>query len=195
MAHFNWLVDKGVPFKNSEYKQRAMMALTDDCLLFTGSEQAWPFPARPNPVPAVTIWQWRGDNGGPLFMKIMADNVAKRNIAVHYEARALRLIVDDTGPEPKVCGLVVRINMEEQHILARRGVVLCTGGFVMNEKMVKKYAPALQRCTAPIGNPGDSGLRHSDGPGCRCRRYQYARRFCQPAFLPASLADFRRTGE
>ncbi len=43
LGHFNWLVDKGVPFKDSEYKERAIMALTDDCLLYTGNEKAYPF--------------------------------------------------------------------------------------------------------------------------------------------------------
>ncbi len=40
-AHFDWLVDQGVPLKDSELKERAIMALTDDCLLYTGSEKAW----------------------------------------------------------------------------------------------------------------------------------------------------------
>ena len=33
--HLDWLISLGVPFKPSELKERAMMALTDDCLLYT----------------------------------------------------------------------------------------------------------------------------------------------------------------
>jgi succinate dehydrogenase/fumarate reductase flavoprotein subunit len=36
-------------------------------------------------------------------------------------------------------------------------VILCAGGFVMNEDMVHRYAPKLTRGTQPIGNPGDTG--------------------------------------
>ncbi|MEM0954169.1 MAG: FAD-binding protein, partial [Pseudomonadota bacterium] len=42
-AHFDWLVELGVPFKDSFHETRAIMCLTDDCLLYTGSEKAWPF--------------------------------------------------------------------------------------------------------------------------------------------------------
>ena len=39
-SHFQWLVDIGVPFKDSFHEERAIMCLTDDCLLYTGSEKA-----------------------------------------------------------------------------------------------------------------------------------------------------------
>ena len=39
----------------------------------------------------------------------------------------------------------------------RQGVILCAGGFVMNQEMVRKYAPMLAVGNAPIGNPGDTG--------------------------------------
>lgn len=38
LDHFDWLVSMGARYKDSEYKQRAIMALTDDCLLYTSSE-------------------------------------------------------------------------------------------------------------------------------------------------------------
>ena len=40
--HFQWLVDIGVPFKDSFHQERAIMCLTDDGLLYTGSEKAYP---------------------------------------------------------------------------------------------------------------------------------------------------------
>jgi len=47
------------------------MALTDDCLLYTGSEKAWPYNQVAKPCPRGHNLQVEGDNGGPLFMKIM----------------------------------------------------------------------------------------------------------------------------
>ena len=152
--HFNWLVEQGVPFKDSEYKERAIMALTDDCLLYTGSEKAWPFNKTAKPCPRGHNLEVEGDNGGPLFMKIMTGNVAKRDIDVHLNARVLSLIADHDG---RIKGVRVRIDMEERNVRAHCGVILCAGGFVMNEAMVKKFAPSLQKCSIPIGNVGDMG--------------------------------------
>ena len=152
--HFNWLVAQGVPFKDSEYTERAIMAMTDDCLLYTGSEKAWPFNKTAKPCPRGHNLEVEGDNGGPLFMKIMTENVERRDIDVQLNCRALSLIQDEDG---EIKGLRVRIDMQERNVRALNGVVLCAGGFVMNEAMVKKYAPSLQRCTVPIGNVGDMG--------------------------------------
>ncbi len=155
LEHFNWLVEKGVPFKDSELKERAIMALTDDCLLFTGNEKAYPFTEAAYPVPRGHNLEIEGDNGGPLLMKILTEQVEKRsNISVNYETRALTLITDDSGA---VVGILVRINQQEVAVRTRKGVILCAGGFCMNEEMVRKYAPFFDKNLEPIGNPGDTG--------------------------------------
>ena len=154
LDHFNWLVGLGVPYKDTLYNQRAIMALTDDCLLYTGSEKAWPYNRVAKPCPRGHNLQVEGDNGGPLFMKIMTENVEKRGVKVVFEARALTLIVDD---ERRVHGVVVRIDQQERCVRARRGVILCAGGFAMNQEMLRKYSPLLLAASEPIGNPGDTG--------------------------------------
>lgn len=153
--HFEWLVDIGVPFKDSFHKERGIMCLTDDGLLVTGSEKAYPFAQQAEPCPRGHNLYVEGDNGGPLFMKIVTENVDRRDaISVEYETRALTLIVDD---DDAVIGLVIRANQKELNVRARKGVILCAGGFVMNEEMVAKYAPMLAAGNTPIGNPGDTG--------------------------------------
>ena len=154
LGHFNWLVERGVPFKDSEYKQRAILAMSDDGLLYTGNEKVWPFNRVAEPVPRGHNLHIEGDNGGPLFMKIIGENVAERPIQVEYETRALTLIQDDHGV---VHGVVVRQDQQELNVRARKGVILCAGGFVMNEAMLKQHAPTLSCCNAPVGNPGDDG--------------------------------------
>lgn len=154
-AHFDWLVSLGVPFKDSFHAERAMMCLTDDGLLYTGSEKAYPFVEHAKPAPRGHNLYVEGDNGGPLFMKVINENIQNRdNISVDYETRALTLIVDDDNA---VVGLVIRQNQQELNVRTHQGVILCAGGFVMNEEMVKKYAPMLTHATIPIGNPGDTG--------------------------------------
>lgn len=155
LEHFNWLCDIGVPFKDSFHKERAIMCLTDDGLLYTGSEKAYPFSKHAKPAPRGHNLYIEGDNGGPLFMKIVAENVEKRdNITVEFETRALTLIVEDSG---EIVGIVIRQNQKEYNVRARKGVVLCAGGFVMNEEMLQKYAPKLLSGNNAIGNPGDTG--------------------------------------
>ena len=162
--HFDWLVSMGAKYKESEYKERAIMALTDDCLLFTGNEKAWPFSEIAKPCPRGHNLEVVGDNGGPMFMDFMTKRVEERDIRVEYNARALTLIVDDDGA---VVGLVVRIDGQEKNIRARGGVILCAGGFIMNRKMLGLHAPEYTFAPIPIGNPGDdgSGILMGQGAG------------------------------
>lgn len=162
--HFEWIVGLGVPYKDSEYAQKAIVAMTDDCLLYTGNEKAWPFARIAKPCPRGHNLEIEGDNGGPLFMQIVTRNVEERGIAVEYDARALRLIADEAGG---IHGLVVRIDGEERNVRARKGVVLCTGGFAMNERMWRHYSPEVAGRAQPIGNPFDDGggIRMGQGAG------------------------------
>ena len=100
LEHFNWLVEHlGVPFKDSFHKERGIMCLTDDGLLYTGSEKAYPFSKHAKPAPRGHNLYVEGDNGGPMFMRIVTENVDKRpHITVEYETRVLCLVVDDSNP-------------------------------------------------------------------------------------------------
>lgn len=185
--HFNWLVAHGMPYKDSIYNQRAIMALTDDCLLYTGNEKAWPFKDVAKPCPRGHNLQIEGDNGGPLFTKIITEEVNKRGVKVIYEARALTLIVDDEGA---VQGLIVRINQQEQAVRARKGVVLCAGGFVMNKEMLKKFAPKISHLDTPIGNPGDMGSGILMGMGVGAAAINMDEYFVTLPFYPPSNTTF-----
>jgi succinate dehydrogenase/fumarate reductase flavoprotein subunit len=154
-AHFDWLVDHGVPYKNSEYKERAIMAMTDDCILYTGSEKAWPYVEAAKPCPRGHNIEVDGDNGGPLLMKILNSTVTEReNLDVYYDTRVIGLIKDDDNV---VHGLVIRKDQEELNVKTSQGVILCAGGFVMNDDMLQKYAPTLFKANTKLGNPGDTG--------------------------------------
>ena len=187
--HLDWLMTLGVPFKMSEYPERAMMALTDDCLLYTGSEKAWPYVDKYKPAPRGHNLYVEGDNGGPLFVKILTEAVEQRDINVHLEARALRLIVNQFGPEQRIVGLVVREDMEERYYRATKGVVLCAGGFVMNQEMMQRYAPELAKAgTVPIGNPNDTGGGIQMGLSVGARAINMHEGFLSvPFYPPATL--------
>ncbi len=187
-AHLEWLMSLGVPFKKSELKERAMMALTDDCLLYTGSEKAWPYNTRYPPAPRGHNLEIEGDNGGPLLTKILLEQVEKRGVDVHYDSRALRLIVDRHGPDQRVIGIVVRIDMQEHCFRARKGVVLCAGGFIMNEAMVAQYCPQFLEHRTPIGNPNDTGSGIQMGLSVGARAINMHEGFLSlPFYPPATL--------
>ena len=188
--HLDWLISLGVPFKPSELKERAMMALTDDCLLYTGSEKAWPYKARYKPAPRGHNLEVEGDNGGPLLTKILLEQVEERGVPIHYDSRALRLIVDEHGPGQRVVGLVVRQDMEERYFRAQRGVVLCAGGFIMNEDMVREYCPQFLDNKTQIGNPNDTGSGIQMGLSVGARAINMHEGFLSLPFYPPATLTF-----
>jgi 3-oxo-5alpha-steroid 4-dehydrogenase len=67
----------------------------------------------------------------------------------------------------RVVGVIARHAGAELAIAARRGVVLCAGGFILNEAMVAEHAPELLQCNWKAASPGDdgSGIRIGVGAG------------------------------
>jgi len=185
--HFDWIVGLGVPYKDTEYASKAIVAMTDDCLLYTGNEKAWPFRDVAKPCPRGHNLEIEGDNGGPLFMEIVTRNVTERGIRVEYDARALRLIADEEGT---IHGLVVRIDGEEKNVRARRGVILCTGGFAMNQTMWEHYSPEVARRAQPIGNPFDDGGGIRMGQGAGASTLHMNQSFVTIPFYPPSSHTF-----
>jgi succinate dehydrogenase/fumarate reductase flavoprotein subunit len=163
LEHFDWLCAQGVEFKDSEYPEKVTHPPTDDCLLYTGNEQAHPFAAHARPAPRGHKPMRPGDAGGYLMEVLMAAAV-RAGAEVRGDARAEALCVD---PEGRVTGVRVRGDRGVRRIDARRGVVLATGGFIMNRAMVERHAPELTRCNYPLGTEGDDGwgIRVGQGAG------------------------------
>jgi hypothetical protein len=72
-------------------------------------------------------------------------------VDVIVDARALALIKD----ADKIVGAIFRIDNKPVFVKARKGVVLATGGFVMNEEMRRKYCPESFKINDPIGDKDD----------------------------------------
>ncbi len=43
LAHFDWLQSQGVPYRSTYLPGKPVMPGTGDCLILSGSEEAWPF--------------------------------------------------------------------------------------------------------------------------------------------------------
>ncbi|MBP1690449.1 MAG: succinate dehydrogenase/fumarate reductase flavoprotein subunit, partial [Deltaproteobacteria bacterium] len=118
VAHFRWLERHGVPFKRSFYPEPAMEAPTDDCLVYSGGEDAYPFDRLTPPVPRAHKPQVPNAAGGFLMQKLVAAT-ERSGAAVLCDARAETLVVERDG---RVAGVVVRHDGGERLIRARRGV-------------------------------------------------------------------------
>jgi len=82
-------------------------------------------------------------------------------------------VVDEAGA---VVGLVARQAGRDVTVAARRGVVLCAGGFVHDDEMVDQHSPLVARCSLRLGNPFDDGaaIRLAQGLGAAVARMDAA---------------------
>ncbi|MBW2427247.1 MAG: FAD-dependent oxidoreductase [Deltaproteobacteria bacterium] len=184
VAHFEWLESLGVPFKDSIHEARTNMQQTDECLLWSGNEKAWPFCEIATPAPRGHKVAKEGDAGPLLFEKLHAA-ATEAGARIQYDTRVLTLIVEDDG---SVAGLVARCAGEERRLRARRGVILCAGGYAMDEAMFARHIPRLAGRVLPIGNPYDDGAGLRMGLGARGAGIHLADyHITLPFYPPASL--------
>lgn len=84
-----------------------------------------------------------------------------------FDTQAVTLIVDEDGV---VTGVVARRYGAEITILAHRGVILTTGGFVDNDAMLSAHAPELLGHTkVSAGTDDGSGIRMAQALGAAVR--------------------------
>jgi succinate dehydrogenase/fumarate reductase flavoprotein subunit len=86
-----------------------------------------------------------------LWLRIKAA-LEKRGVPIRYETRATALTKDSAG---RVIGVVVEGPGGTEEIVARRGVVLASGGFENNGDMIRTYL-GLPYAT-PWGTPANTG--------------------------------------
>ncbi len=153
VAHFDWFVAQGLDFSPVFYPHYSGEPPTDDGLVFSGSEGAWPYVEIAKPAPRGHCPKIPGAAGGLLMQKLCAA-VATSPARVVTDARCDALIRASDGT---IQGLVARVDGATRSIRARGGVVLTTGGFIHNDTMLDLHAPELRRCNIRVGAEGDDG--------------------------------------
>lgn len=153
--HYDWLVDHGVAFKASVWDRDRPVWVppTDDGLMWMG-EATWPYKSLATPAPRGHRVQSEGFGGKVLMSSLIADVENRGAADVHTDTGAQRLVVDGD----RVVGVVARRFGEDFVYLARKGVILTTGGFVDNDDMLDQHAPQLKG----VGKNSDGG---DDGRG------------------------------
>lgn len=155
VEHFHWLEAQGVPFERSGFPGKVFFPAGKECLYGTGNEKVWPYREIAKPVSRGHKAAGLGDTGGAVAMNALLATCKKEGIAALYDSRVTALIVDETN---RVTGVRVRQTARDIHIEARRGVILATGGFNLNEAMARQNIPLLSDTSVPIGIPNNDGF-------------------------------------
>ena len=156
LSHWEWLKAQGIPYRGNYLPGKHIEPTGDDTLIWSGSEAAAPFCDAAKPAPRGHVIQFTGWGGGRKLVDILEARVRALGVRVVVDARATALIVEDT----RVVGAVMRIDNRDHFIRARRGVILATGGFAMNEAMRRKYCPLTFKINDPIGDKDDGAGIH-----------------------------------
>jgi succinate dehydrogenase/fumarate reductase flavoprotein subunit len=182
VEHFEWFVGLGFEFKKSFYPHKAPVQETDDGLIYSGNEAAFPFSQNARPAPRGHKPRKEGDAGGLIMQKIIAgaNQAGARTLA---NALCETLVTAEDG---RVVGLVAEIDGEEKRVRARRGVILAAGGFIKNREMVAKHAPQLLQCNYPLATDGDDGRGIRMGMGAGGAAIHMGEGFVSAPFYPPS---------
>ncbi|UCE85689.1 MAG: FAD-dependent oxidoreductase [Deltaproteobacteria bacterium] len=153
VEHYEWLVAQGVPFKPTFYEGTSGEPPTDDGLVWSGSERAYPFCESAVPAPRGHVPRMEHQTGPLLMQKLVAavESSAAR-IAVNH--RCVALVQEADG---RIVGALAESFGATRALRVRRGVILATGGFIHNEAMLEAHAPLVRQCTIRIGAEGDDG--------------------------------------
>ncbi|MEY2925689.1 MAG: hypothetical protein RL367_166, partial [Pseudomonadota bacterium] len=160
--HFAWLKAQGVPYRGNYLPGKVIEPTDDSTLIWSGSEAAAPFCDSAKPAPRGHVIQHMGWGGGRPLIDILEAKARASGVEVIVDARAVGLIKDGD----RVAGVIVRIDNQDRFVRTTKGVVLATGGFVMNEDMRRKYAPLTFKINSPIGDKDDGvGINLGLGAG------------------------------
>src|ERR1700760_3069538 len=138
VAHFDWLVGCGVPFKEEFFSEPGWEPMGDQGLMYSGGENAYPFNTIATPAPRGHVPQMQNKkqgeaSAGYMLMKPLVDTATAAGARALYDVRVQRLVVEADG---RVVGVRARPYGNEKKNRARRGVMLATGSFAYNDAMV-----------------------------------------------------------
>jgi succinate dehydrogenase/fumarate reductase flavoprotein subunit len=154
VAHFDWLVAQGVPFNDTMYQGKHVLQMTDECLIWSGNEEVWPYREQAKPAPRGHKVAQVGELGGAKMMEKLIARANELGVRTEVDAHVHTLVRDGD----RIVGVRYDVFGHTRAARARRGVILATGHFTANEEMLRNYCPKLTdpRMTRQM-TPNDDG--------------------------------------
>ncbi|MGB0619784.1 MAG: FAD-dependent oxidoreductase [Myxococcota bacterium] len=153
VEHFDWLVAQGVPYKETFYYGQSGEPPTDDGLVWSGSENVHPFRDLAKPAPRGHVAAVPGAAGHKI-MSVLCEAVERSGARTAFNTTCSALFQERDG---RITGVRLETFGESRTIRVRGGVVLTTGGFVLNDEMLDAYVPAARKCSMRVAADGDDG--------------------------------------
>ena len=150
--HYDWLVEQGVPF-NPVFYPDSGDAPTSDGLVWSGSEQSYPYCEIAAPAPRGHVPACEGLSGSLLMQKLCAA-VDASPAEVATDHRCVELVQE---PDGSVVGVIATKFGERRAIRARRGIVITTGGFILDDRMLDQHMPFVKGVHLRVAANGDDG--------------------------------------
>jgi succinate dehydrogenase/fumarate reductase flavoprotein subunit len=101
------------------------------------------------------------EGGGAALWRLLAANIEKRKIPVHYNTSALRLIKD----RDRVSGVYAQTPKGDLTIRAKGGVILACGGFSYNAEMQTQFLGFPVAAFSPPGRNTGDGIKMAQAVG------------------------------
>jgi len=153
VEHFDWLVARGVPYKPTFYYGQSGEPPTDDGLVWSGSENVAPFRDLAKPAPRGHVAAVPGAAGHKV-MSSLCKAVADAGVRTAFNTVCSALVQERDG---SIVGARLEHFGQRRYVRARGGVVLTTGGFVLNDAMLDAHRPEARRCQMRVAADGDDG--------------------------------------
>jgi len=151
--HYDWLVAQGVPFNPVFYYGCSGEPPTTDGLVWSGSECSHPYPEIAVPAPRGHV-PAREEQAGPLLMEKLCAAVDASPARVATNHRVVELVQETDG---HVLGVVAKAFGERRNLRARCGVVITTGGFILDDRMLDLHMPFVKGVHLRVAADGDDG--------------------------------------
>lgn len=156
VEHFDWLEAQGIPFARILYTDKHLCPSGGEGLYSTGNEKVWPYRKIARPALRGHLVTGPAGNCGLKAMEVLLRRCEDEGVRFSGDSRVTRLIQDETG---RVTGAAFRRDGQEFVAHAAKGVVIATGGYQMNRKMVEAHNGWMIDKAEPIGTD------YSDGSG------------------------------
>ena len=92
VAHFDWLVAQGVPFKDTMFHGKHFMQMTDECLIWSGNEEAWPFREKAKPAPRGHKVAKVAEGGGALMVERLVARMRALGVRIEVNTAVQHLV-------------------------------------------------------------------------------------------------------